>query len=113
MKGGVISTVVGNGTCGFSGDNGPPKKAMICGPSGGAVDSKNNFYLGDYLNSRVRKVSSAGIITTSAGTGNVGYNGDGLPATSTNVDGPTALGVSPANVLYVVDDGQYRVRKIQ
>jgi hypothetical protein len=108
----VISTVAGNGKCGFSGDNGQATKAMICGPSGIALDS-SNLYIGDYLNSRVRKVTSAGIITTMAGTGKLGYNGDALPATSTNVDGPTALGMASANVLYVVDDGQYRVRKIQ
>ena len=111
VSSGVISTVAGNGACGFSGDNGQAKNAMICGPSGVAVDS-SNFYIGDYLNSRVRKVTSAGIITTLAGTGKIGYNGDGLPATSTNVDGPTALGVSPVSVLYVADDGQFRVRRI-
>lgn len=108
---GVISTVAGKGTCGFSGDNGMATLAMLCNPAGVAVDSKNNLYIGDYSNSRVRKVT-AGTITTLAGTGNTGYNGNALVATSTNVDGPSGLAVTSKGVLYVADDAQYRVRKI-
>jgi len=112
VSGGTISTVAGNGTCGFSGDGGKATLAMLCNPAGVAADKKSNFYIGDYANSRVRIVNSAGTITTFAGTGNAGYNGNALAATSTNLDLPTDVGVSPAGLVYVVDDGQYRVRKI-
>ena len=111
VSGGIISTVAGNGTCGFFGDNGPATSAMLCNPQGVAVDSKNNLFIGDYSNARVRKVTT-GTITTLAGTGNFGYNGNGLVATSTNIDGPAGLAVNSKNVLYVADDQQYRVRKI-
>jgi sugar lactone lactonase YvrE len=110
VSGGVISTVAGNGTCGFSGDGGSATAAKICGPVGVAVDAKNNLYIGDYSNARVREVT-AGTITTLAGTGNIGYNGNALAATSTNIDGPAGLTVFK-NILYVADDGQFRVRKI-
>jgi sugar lactone lactonase YvrE len=109
---GVIHTIAGNGTCGFSGDGGPATKAMLCIPDGLAKDSKDNLYIADYLNSRVRLVNGSGVISTFAGTGNFGYNGNGLLATQTNVDAPAAMAVSPTNIVYVDDDVQYRVRKI-
>lgn len=108
--GGVISTFAGNGTCGFSGDGGKATLAMLCTPVGVVADSKNNIYIGDYGNARVREVT-AGNINTIAGTGNVGYNGNGLAATLTNIDGPSGLAVTSKGV-FVSDDGQYRVRKI-
>jgi sugar lactone lactonase YvrE len=110
VSSGVISTFAGNGTCGFSGDGGLAKLAMLCTPVGVVADSKNNIYIGDYGNARVREVTS-GNINTIAGTGNLGYNGNGLAATLTNIDGPSGLAVSSKGV-FVADDGQYRVRKI-
>jgi sugar lactone lactonase YvrE len=110
---GIISTIAGNGTCGFSGDGGPGASAMICNPEGVAVDTKGNVYFGDYLNLRVRKITRAGTISTVAGSGNGGYNGDGLPAVSTNLDGPIAVGVDNLGTLFELDDIQARVRRIR
>jgi sugar lactone lactonase YvrE len=122
VSGGIISTVAGTGACGFSGDGGAAKSAKVCFPTGIAVDSSSNAYIGDYANFRVRKVSSGGTISTYAGTGGIcvgsqcspkGYNGDGLVATQTNLDGPVSLAVNPAGIAYFADDIQYRVRKIK
>lgn len=84
---------------------------MICSPEGVAVDSSSNVFFGDYLNLRVREISSSGTITTVAGSGDAGYNGENLPAASTHIDGPIAVGVSNGTIFYA-DDGQNRVRKL-
>jgi sugar lactone lactonase YvrE len=119
---GIISTYAGTGICGFSGDGGAAKSAKVCFPRGVAVDSSLTVYIGDYANFRVRRVSSSGTISTYAGTGGIcvggqcspkGYNGDGLVATNTNLDGPISIAVDLSGVAYVADDVQYRVRKIQ
>jgi len=78
---GVISTVAGTGTEGFSGDNGPATSAQLSNPVGVAIDSAGNLYLADTSNARVRKVSG-GVITTVAGNGGTGFSGDIGPATS-------------------------------
>jgi sugar lactone lactonase YvrE len=109
---GIISTIAGNGTCGFSGDGGPGTAAMICGSEGVAVDTKGVVYIADYNNLRVRKLSRNGTITTFAGSGNPGYNGEGLPAVSTNLDGPVAVGIDNVGTVFLLDDGSSRVRRI-
>jgi sugar lactone lactonase YvrE len=109
---GIIRTIAGNGTCGFSGDGGPGASAMICNPEGVAVDRGGNVYIGDYSNFRVRKLSRAGTITTVAGSGNFGYNGENLPAVSTNLDGPIAVGIDNVGGVFLLDDAQARVRRI-
>ena len=111
-RAGVISTIAGNGTCGFSGDGGPGTLAMICNPEGVAVDSLGNVYLGDYSNLRIREVTRTGTINTIAGSGNYGYNGENLPALSTNLDGPVAVGADKTGRVFLLDDVQNRVRKI-
>jgi len=108
---GVISTIAGDGVCGFSGDGGRSTAAMICNPENLMVDSSGNVYFGDYLNLRVRKIS-AGIINTIAGSGSAGYNGENLPALTTNVDAPIAVGLDNLGSVYILDDIQARVRKI-
>ena len=112
VSGGIMSTYAGTGTCGFAGDGGPATSAKLCRPSGVTVDSSLNVYIGDYGTLRVRMVSG-GTISTYAGTGRKGYNGDGLAATKTNLDGPISVTVSPQGIPYVADDLQYRVRMIQ
>jgi trimeric autotransporter adhesin len=109
--GGVINTFAGNGTCGFSGDGGPATSAELCAPIGVAVTSKGTVYIADELNLRIRKVAS-GIITTYAGSGVQGYNGDGLPALGTNLDDPVAVVVNSSGIPFLVDDFTMRVRKI-
>jgi sugar lactone lactonase YvrE len=111
-RSGIIFTIAGNGNCGFSGDGGPGTAAMICNPEAVAVDSKGNVYIGDYSNFRIRKINSAGNITTIAGSGNGGYNGENLPAVSTNLDGPVGVALDNTGHVFLLDDVQHRVRKI-
>ncbi|HZQ70390.1 MAG TPA: NHL repeat-containing protein [Terriglobales bacterium] len=111
-RSGLITTIAGNGTCGFSGDGGLGTLAMICTPEGVAVDAVGNAYFGDYSNFRVRKITPAGIITTVAGSGNGGYNGENLPAASTNMDGPISVGIGSDGNVYYLDDAQNRVRRV-
>src|SRR5260221_227401 len=77
---GIISTVAGTGTAGFSGDTGLATTAQLNSPTGLAFDAAGNLYICDVLNARVRKVSPSGIITTVAGNGVQGFSGDGGPA---------------------------------
>jgi hypothetical protein len=107
---GTITTIVGDGNCGFSGDGGLGTSAEVCFPEAVAVTSSGTVYIADTLNLRIRKLA-AGIITTYAGTGLSGFNGDG-PALTTNFDDPVALTFNN-NKLYVIDDVTERVRRIQ
>ena len=109
---GIITTIAGNGNCGFSGDGGTATLAMLCSPEGVAVDPSGNVYIGDYSNLRIRKVNRAGKINTIAGSGLAGYNGDNLPATSTNIGGPVTPSVDILGNIYFLDDDASRVRKI-
>ena len=111
VSSGVITTVAGNGTFGFSGDNGPATSAQLSAPAGVAVDSAGNFYIADYGNSCIRKVSD-GVITTVAGNGTPGYSGDNGPATSAQLNGPYGLAVDSAGNLYIADVFNYRIRKV-
>ena len=110
-KTGVLALVAGNGTCGFSGDNGLATSAQLCRPAGIAVDSAGNLYIADTGNNCVRKVSN-GVITTVAGNGNYGFSGDNGPATSAQLYGPVGIAVDPAGNLYISDSGNDRIRKI-
>jgi sugar lactone lactonase YvrE len=108
---GIISTVAGNGTLGFSGDGGPATSAVLSQPSDVAVDSKGNIYIADRNNERIRVVNSLGTIETLAGNGGFSYNGNRLPALDTNMY-PSGVTVSPAGVVYVLDEASNRVRRI-
>ena len=109
---GVITTVAGTGTIGFSGDGGQATSATLNDPFGVAVDSAGNLYIGDTFNNRVRKVTPAGVITTVAGTGAVGYDGDGIPATAAQLNQPFGVAVDSAGNLYIADQVNRRVRKV-
>src|SRR5439155_12360078 len=86
--GGTITTLAGTGEAGFSGDGGPAASAKLSFPAAVAADREGNVYIADFLNSRVRKVSYSGKITTFAGAGNAGFAGDGGPATAAQLYGP-------------------------
>jgi len=109
---GVISTVVGNGTRGFSGDGGPAASAQLNFPYGVAVDVVGNLYIADDGNNRVRKVSAGGVISTVAGNGTFGFGGDGGPATSAQLYEPSGVAVDVAGNLYIADTANNRVRKV-
>ena len=78
---GIISTVAGNGEHGFSGDGGPATEAAMRYPWGVALGADGSLYISDKNNHRIRRVSSDGIISTVAGNGQYGFNGDGGSAT--------------------------------
>ena len=107
---GIISTVAGNGLPGFSGDGGPATSATIfC--TNVAADTAGNVYFPDSLNQRIRKIDTAGVITTVAGTGQQGYSGDGGPATSATLALPQGLTVDRAGNLYFADNATH-IRKV-
>jgi sugar lactone lactonase YvrE len=109
VSNGVITTVAGNGTQGFSGDNGPATSAQLFTPAGVAVDSAGNLYIADKGNNRIRKVSN-GMITTVAGNGTQGFGGDNGPATGAQLYSPAGVAVNSASNLYIADYGNARVR---
>ena len=111
VSNGVITTVAGNGTQGFSGDNGPATSAQLWYAEGIAVDSAGSLYIADYWNNRIRKVSN-GVITTVAGNGTLGFSGDNGPATSAQLWNPTGVAVDSVGNLYIADTGNYRIRKV-
>jgi uncharacterized protein (TIGR03437 family) len=110
--GGTISTVAGNGTVGFSGDGGPATNAWLHWPHGVAPDSAGNLYIADAGNHRIRKVNSAGTITTVAGNGSAGFSGDGSLATSASLNYPRGVAVDGAGNVYIADALNNRIRKI-
>jgi hypothetical protein len=109
VSNGVITTVAGSGTRGFSGDNGPATNAQLADPTGVAVDSAGNLYIGDFGNSRIRKVAG-GVITTVAGNGTEGFSGDNGPGTSAELYGPFGVAVDSAGNLFIADFNNNRIR---
>jgi sugar lactone lactonase YvrE len=107
---GSISTIVGGGS---GGDGGAPASAFLANPFNVAEDSAGNLYIADTANNRIRKVNASGTkITTVAGTGILGYSGDGDPATSATLNGPTGVAVDTSGDLYIADAGNLVVRKV-
>jgi RHS repeat-associated protein len=110
---GIITTVAGTGTAGYSGDGGSALNAELNGPCGLAIDAAGNIYIADTNNYRVRKVTaSTGIIATVAGTGVFGYSGDGGAATSAEITLIQGLTVDAAGNLYLPDMDNMEVRKV-
>jgi len=109
---GIIATVAGNGTSGYSGDGGPAVHARLGDPYGLAVDGAGNLYIADSENNCVRKVSSNGTITTFAGTGFAGFSGDGGAAASAQLDYPQGVALDGSGNLLIADLDNYRVRKV-
>lgn len=106
---GIITTFAGNGTPGSSGDGGLATAAQV-DPDGVAVDASGNVYIVDGQYCRVRKVDLNGVISTVAGKGTCGYSGDGGPASSAELRGPTYLAIDSRGNLYIAE--QYRIRKV-
>jgi sugar lactone lactonase YvrE len=119
---GIITTVAGNGSFGYSGDGGAATSASLDGPSGVAVDASGNLFINDLFNNRIRKVNTNGIITTVAGNGFVtndmsgniagGYSGDGGAATNASLNNPAGLVVDASGNLFMADSGNSRIRKL-
>jgi len=110
--GGIITTVAGLiGGGGYSGDGGPATSATVWRPGGIAVDAAGNIYIADSANNCVREISG-GIITTVAGTGTPGYNGDNILASSAQLYYPSDVAVDSAGNLYIADSGNGLIREV-
>ena len=112
-KEGIIITIAGTGKAGFSGDNGPANKAELHNPISVALDNLGNIYVLDNGNFVVRKIDTKGIITTIAGDGDVGYDGDGGLAINATFNYPSDIAVDAIGNLYIADYGNFRVRKVK
>ena len=110
---GNITTIAGTGTQGFSGDNGPATAAQLDSPQGLALDTAGNLYIADTHNHRIRRLAtSTQTITTIAGTDTPGFSGDNNPATTAQLNLPTALALDTTGDLYVADNANHRIRRI-
>jgi NHL repeat len=112
---GIISTVAGSGPDhqGFDGDNGLATSAHLNSPQGVTVDDDDNLYIVDSGNHAIRKVdASTGIITTIAGVGTWGYDGDGKLATVAKLYAPSDVSVDSQGDVYIADEGSHVIRKI-
>ena len=106
----VINTIAGTGFLGFSGDFGLATKAQLNVPHDVAVDAAGNVYIADYSNSRIRKVSAGGVITTIAGNGRFSYSGDGGAATSAALNFPGGVAMDANGRIYVADTQNNSIR---
>jgi RHS repeat-associated protein len=109
---GMISTVAGNGVFGSTGDGGLATEASLNNPTGIALGPDGSLYIADGAEPRVRKVDPLGIITTVAGTGVIGFSGDGGPAIAAEMKGIERITVGPDGSLYITDSANRRVRRV-
>jgi uncharacterized protein (TIGR03437 family) len=109
---GVITTVAGTGTAGYSGDGGLATQASFLGITDAVGDSSGNLYITDRGNSRVRRVDASGIVSNFAGDGTANFAGDGGPAKQAELFQPFQVALDASNNLYIADWGNSRVRKV-
>lgn len=109
---GIITTVAGVGLPYFWGDGGPAINAAIYSPQSVMVDSAGNIFIADQNNQRIRKVDTAGIITTVAGFGFDAFSGDGSPAINASLHNPSGLTADNDGNLFIADSSNKRIRKV-
>jgi hypothetical protein len=108
----TVTTVAGNMARGFSGDGGPATQASLATPYDVALDAAGNVYIVDGANNRIRRIDTAGIITTVAGPGQYPILGDGGPATSAYLDAPVGVAFDAVGHLYIADEENQRIRQV-
>jgi RHS repeat-associated protein len=106
----ITQTVAGGGTT--LGDGGAATQAALVSPTSVAVAADGSYYVADTGDNRIRRIAPDGIITTVAGTGTAGYNGDSIPATQAELSAPAGVALGPDGSVYVADTGNNRVRRI-
>ena len=109
---GIVATVAGTGEFGYSGDGGPAVAAQLIRPWDVSADGEGNIYIADTRNHVVRRVDASGTITTVAGTGEMGYSGDGGPAVEAQLDTPRGVEVDSDGNLYISDSLNHRIRRV-
>jgi sugar lactone lactonase YvrE len=109
---GVVSTIAGNGTFADTGDGGPATSAALNVAYGLAVDGANNVFLSEESGNRVRRISASGTITAMAGTGVLGFGGDGGPATAAQLSHSYGLAIDPFGNLAIADGSNSRIRSV-
>ena len=109
---GVINTIAGNGTAGFSGDGGPASDAMLNMPADVKVDKQGNVYIADMLNHRIRRIDASGKITTVAGDGRQGRGPDNVPAAASSLNTPASVALDSVGDLYIADWQNFLIRKV-
>lgn len=100
---GIITTIAGNGTLGYSGDGHLATNAQLGDPNCVFVDRNNYIYISDYANNVIRAITPAGIIYTIAGSGGYGYSGNGGPPLDATFRGPTAVCTDDSGYVYIAD----------
>ena len=109
---GIITTFAGTGVVGAGGDGGPAANASLGYAFGLAFDPSGNLYVADYVNYRIRKIASNGIITTVAGSGGFGFAGDGSQATGAQMKNPFGVAVDNSGNIFIADYNNQRIRKV-
>ena len=110
---GTIATVAGNEAWIYGGDGNPATASSIFLPFGIAVDAAGDLFIADSSNNRIRRVdATTGVISTIAGTGVIGFSGDGGPATAATISSPSSIALDPAGDLFFSDSGNNLIRRI-
>ncbi len=112
-RSGIITTLAGTGTYGYSGDGGAAKNAQLNKPSGAAVGPDGSIYIADTGNHCIRKISPQGQIETYAGCGTAGYSGDGNFRTLAQFNRPGGVAVDRNGNVYTNDYGNNVIRMIR
>lgn len=110
---GIITTIAGNGTAGYSGDGGLATNAQLSGVAQVFGDTSGNIFICDQWNHAVRKINTmTGIISTIAGTGVAGYSGDNGPAASATLNQPSGIFIDKTNNIFISEYGNGTIRRI-
>ncbi len=109
---GIITTIAGSSTAGYTGDNGPAIDATLNAPYSVAVDGSGNVFIADGGNNVIRKINTAGTIITYAGNGTAGYSGDGFAASTAQLTRPEGISLDNSGNLYIADAGNHAIREV-